>query len=472
MATILIIDDDDAFREGLAETIQDLGHTPLEAHSGEEAFERLPEWGLPDCVFLDFRLPGADGVAVLEALRGMPGLQAVPVVMLTAHATSANTIAAMRLGAFEHLTKPIGRDDIASLLKRISEAHPAAPAADARPGFTHEMPSREPQLLGISEAMRDVQKRLGRAAGTASTVLITGETGTGKEVAARVLHRASARGSGPFVAVNCAAVPQELLESELFGHAKGAFTGALAERRGRFQEANGGTLFLDEVGDMPLIMQAKLLRVLQEREVTPLGTNRPVAVDVRVVAATHRDLAAMVAAGTFRHDLLYRLNVIPLHMPPLRERVADILPLAEYFLSANAATPESARKRLSADAQRLLVTFAWPGNVRELANAMERASALAPGLMLTRDDFAFLFNHAAGTPDAIPVQLAELPLNEALAQLERALISRALTLTAGNRAEAARRLGISRQSLYTRLASLGISNPDPAPDGRDGAEGA
>ncbi|WP_250517144.1 sigma-54 dependent transcriptional regulator [Caballeronia sp. INDeC2] len=453
MATILIIDDDDAFREGLAETMQDLGHTPLEARSGEAALERLRERGAPDCIFLDFRLPGADGLAVLESLRGMAGMQNVPVVMLTAHATSDNTIGAMRLGAFEHLTKPVGRNEIATLLARMLAAYPDAAAT---PVFSDETPSREPQLLGVSDAMRDVQKRLGRAAGTHSTVLITGETGTGKEVAAQVLHRASARSGGPFVAVNCAAIPPELLESDLFGHGKGAFTGAHAERRGRFEQAHGGTLFLDEVGDMPLAMQAKLLRVLQERQVTPLGTNRPVAVDVRVVAATHRDLPAMVAAGTFRQDLLYRLNVIPLHLPPLRERIADILPLAEHFLSTLAASPDAAHKRLSADAQRMLVTFHWPGNVRELANAMERASALAPGALLTREDFAFLFDTNASGNDAIPVSLAELTLNDALAQLERALIARALALTDGNRAEAARRLGISRQSLYTRLANLGM----------------
>ncbi|BAN27586.1 sigma-54-dependent transcriptional regulator [Caballeronia insecticola] len=460
MATILIIDDDDAFREGLAETVADLGHTPLEAGSGEAALERLRERCAPDCIFLDFRLPGADGLDVLEALRGVEGMERVPVVMLTAHATSDNTIGAMRLGAFEHLTKPVGRDEIAALLERMLATHSDAPAA-AAPAFADEAPSREPQLLGISEAMRDVQKRLGRAARTHSTVLITGETGTGKEVAAHVLHRSSARAGGPFVAVNCAAIPADLLESELFGHGKGAFTGAHAERRGRFEEAHGGTLFLDEVGDMPLAMQAKLLRVLQERQVTPLGTNRPVAVDVRVVAATHRDLPSMVAAGTFRQDLLYRLDVIPLHLPPLRERVADILPLAEHFLSMLAPSADAARKRLSADAQRLLVTFAWPGNVRELANAMERASALAPAALLTRDDFAFLFDTAtktSGDGDAIPVGLAELPLNDALAQLERALIARALALSDGNRAEAARRLGISRQSLYTRLANLGMSD--------------
>lgn len=462
MATILIIDDDDAFRDGLAETIRDLGHMPLEARSGEEAFERVHGQAPPDCIFLDFRLPDRDGLAVLEALRGTASLQHVPVVMLTGYATSDNTIGAMRLGAFEHLTKPVGRDEIAALLARILATRADGLAPQATRTFAHETPSHGPQLLGISEAMRDVQKRLGRAAGTNSTVLITGETGTGKEVAARVLHRASPRASGPFVAVNCAAIPADLLESELFGHGKGAFTGAHTERRGRFEEAHGGTLFLDEVGDMPLAMQAKLLRVLQERQITPLGTNRTVAVDVRVVAATHRDLPAMVAAGTFRQDLVYRLNVIPLHMPPLRERVADILPLAEHFLASVTGPSGTAGKHLSAGAQRLLVSFTWPGNVRELANAIERANALAPAALLTREDFAFLFDQGGGGAAAIPASFIDLPLNDALAQLERALIARALALAGGNRAEAARRLGISRQSLYTRLAHFGLSDADPS----------
>ncbi|KKB63330.1 ATPase AAA [Robbsia andropogonis] len=461
MATILIIDDDDAFREGLVETICDLGHTPVEARSGEEALEQLRARAAPACIFLDFRLPGADGLAVLESLRDIASLQSVPVVMLTAYATSDNTIGAMRLGAFEHLTKPVGRNEIAALLTRILATHADMTGNESTQAFVDETgSSKKPQLLGISEAMRDVQKRLGRAAGTDVPVLITGETGTGKEVAAQVLHRASARAAGPFVAVNCAAIPGDLLESELFGHNKGAFTGAHADRRGHFEEAHGGTLFLDEIGDMPLAMQAKLLRVLQERQVTPLGANRPVTVDVRVVAATHRDLTEMVAAGTFRNDLLYRLNVIPMHLPPLRERIADILPLAEHFLSRIAATHGRPVKPLSADAQHLLVTNAWQGNVRELANAMERASALAPGTMLTREDFAFLSNSHSAASLALPAAFTDLSLNDAIALLERTLIERALALTNGNRTEAARRLGISRQSLYTRLASLGVSDPE------------
>ncbi|CAB3803797.1 Regulatory protein AtoC [Paraburkholderia caffeinitolerans] len=456
MATILIVDDDDAFREGLAETLSDLGHRVLQAASGEAALDALHD-GRADCVFLDFRLPGLDGLAVLERLRGDAALKAVPVVMLTAHATSDNTIGAMRLGAFEHLTKPVGRNDIISLLERIFSASqpPAVTEHDEAP-FAGEPVSDKPLLLGVSEAMRTVQKQLGRAATTDATVLITGETGTGKEVAAHVLHEASRRRDGPFVAVNCAAIPQDLLESELFGHGKGAFTGAATERAGRIVEADSGTLFLDEIGDMPPAMQAKLLRVLQERNVTPIGTNRVIPVDIRVVAATHRELDAMVAAGEFRQDLLYRLNVIPLHLPPLRERIADVLPLAEHFL-ANATKSAGRTLHFSVEAQRRLVGYPWPGNVRELKNAIERVCSLAPGPAITDEDLSFLKGPSLSPEWALPADFADLSLTEAVERVERAMIARALALANGNRADAARRLGISRQSLYTRMASLGLS---------------
>ncbi|EAY71950.1 Response regulator [Burkholderia dolosa AU0158] len=353
MATILIVDDDAAFRDGLAETLADLGHRVVEAGTGRAALGAVRDGSRIDCIFLDFRLPDLDGLAVLAQLHDDPALAAIPVVMLTAHATSDNTIDAMRLGAFDHLTKPIGRRDVAQLLERIVSANqpPARDDADVR-AFSGEPASDRPQLLGVSAALRDVQKQIGRAATSDATVLITGDTGTGKEVAARVLHAASKRHAQPFVAVNCAAIPADLLESELFGHRRGAFTGAHADRAGRLVDADGGTLFLDEIGDMPAAMQAKLLRALQERQVTPLGADRPIEIDIRVIAATHRDLAAAVAARTFREDLFYRLNVIPLHLPPLVERVADILPLAAHFLARAAG---ARALHLTNDAQRALL---------------------------------------------------------------------------------------------------------------------
>ncbi|KWB14655.1 AAA family ATPase [Burkholderia cepacia] len=461
MATILIVDDDAAFRDGLAETLADLGHRVVEAGAGRAALSALRDGGRVDCIFLDFRLPDLDGLAVLAQLRDDPALAAIPVVMLTAHATSDNTIDAMRLGAFDHLTKPIGRRDIAQLLARVVSAN--APPAAVEPhdgGFAREPASARPRLLGVSAAMRDVQKQIGRAATSDATVLVTGETGTGKEVAARVLHAASMRHAGPFVAVNCAAIPADLLESELFGHRRGAFTGAHVDRAGRLVEADGGTLFLDEIGDMPTAMQAKLLRALQEREVTPLGADRPTAIDIRVVAATHRDLAEAVANGTFREDLFYRLNVIPLHLPPLADRVADILPLAAHFLACAAGARPL---HLTNDAQRALLDHRWPGNVRELRNVMERAAALAPGPAIGAADLGLGVVPglaSGGDTLALPAPLFDMPLPDALAAVERAVILRALERANGNRAKAARQLGIGRQSLYARMAHLGIERDD------------
>ncbi|WP_031357717.1 sigma-54-dependent transcriptional regulator [Caballeronia sordidicola] len=451
MAHILIVDDDDAFRESLAETLTDLGHRITESGTGREALALLEGLQRFDCVFLDFRLPDMNGIEVLERLRTIPAHKALSVVILTAFATSDNTIHAMRLGAFEHLTKPVGRETIVALMDRIGASgrpQDARPEAGVKPV---EPVDSIPRLIGKSESLREVQKQIGRAAASDSTVLLTGETGTGKEVAARVLHDVSLRKRGPFVAINCAAIPAELIESELFGHVKGAFTGAVADRPGRFAQANGGTLFLDEIGDLPLNMQAKLLRAIQERVVTPLGGERNVSIDVRIIAATHRELSAEVTARTFREDLFYRLNVIPIHLPPLRERPADIPQLATHFLALAAARGAPARS-LSPAAEACLLAYPWPGNVRELKNAMERVTALARGPLVTDDDLVFLMAAPAaqvGIADA----LLDLPLPEAIERLERASIERALRASSGNRAETARRLGISRQSLYTKLAA-------------------
>jgi len=458
MAHILIVDDDDGFREGLAETLIDLGHSVNEATSGEQALKILADTTSTfACMFVDFRLPGMDGLAVLEAIRTIPAGQNLPVVMLTGFASSDNTIGAMTLGAFDHLTKPVGRLAIQALVERILSSTQAADVSEATsPSFKNEGTGiKKARLLGVSETLRAVQKQIGRAASSDATVLFLGETGTGKEVAARVLHDASKRRGNPFIAVNCAAIPDELLESELFGHVKGAFSGASSDRVGVFAAAEGGTLLLDEVGDMPLPMQAKLLRAIQERVIVPLGSDKPIPVNIRLVAATHRDLQAMVKSGDFREDLLYRLNIIPIVLPPLRERLADILPLAEHFLRA-ATTNGSRELRLSASAQRLLVAHSWPGNVRELRNAIERASALTPGNTVTTDDLGFVSAKPANDQAHIPSHFFDVPLTEAVETLERALISRALTLASNNRADAARRLGISRQTLYTKLASLGI----------------
>jgi DNA-binding NtrC family response regulator len=366
MATILIVDDDDAMREGLAETVTDLGYRARLASSGKDALALVAAGG-NDAVLLDLRMLGElDGIEVLRRIR--TGDNAPPVVVLTAFASADNTIEAMRLGAFDHLTKPIGRDDLKSVLLGMLAQRGPAPS-----------PSRvEPSggLIGASEAIRRVQKTIGLAADGNATVLILGETGKGKELVARALHEHGSRKDKAFIAVNCAAIPTELLESELFGHVKGAFTGAAADRAGAFCEADGGTLFLDEIGDMPGTMQAKILRVLQEKVVTPVG-GKPVKVDARVIAATHQDLPGLVSAGNFREDLYYRLNVVPIALPPLRERRGDIEPLAQHFLRLSAGTEPA--KTLTRAAVARLQDHSWPGNVRELRNTIERAVILVRG---------------------------------------------------------------------------------------------
>jgi two-component system NtrC family response regulator len=444
MATVLIIDDDAALRDGLSETLTDLGHTPRTASSGREGLAALS--GAIDAVLLDLRMPGGlDGIDVLRRIRSQAA--APPVVVLTAFASAENTIEAMRLGAFDHLTKPIGRDELRTLLDRLpSRTRSALSTRQSSPDA----------LVGLSDGMRRVQKAIGLAADSQATVLILGETGTGKELVARALHVHSQRKDHPFVAVNCAAIPADLLESELFGHVKGSFTGATSDRAGAFRDAENGTLFLDEIGDMPLAMQAKILRALQERIITPVG-GKPVPIFARVIAATHRDLSKLVAAGQFREDLYYRLNVVPIAIPPLRERPSDIMPLAEHFLLA--ASFGSSGKQLTPAAIETLSRYDWPGNVRELRNVIERAC------VLTRSDIidALDIDTGAGggqSPTATSQLEADLPA--AVAKLEEIMIRTALQACGGNRTEAARRLNINRQLLYTKMQRYGLADGEPS----------
>ena len=458
MAAILIVDDDAALRRALATALTDLGHQAAEAADGEAALAWLSRHHA-DAMLLDLRMPGMDGMEVLRRVRARPG--APPVAILTAVPTSDNTIEAMRLGAADHLAKPIGRDGLRALLSRMlpvpgpgaSGVAPAGPTAATREG----------DIVGASAAMRDVQKAIGLLADSDATVLLLGETGTGKEVVAQAIHRYGRRSKAPFIPVNCAAIPGELLESLLFGHVRGAFTGAVSDRAGSFREAQGGTLFLDEIGDMDLAMQAKLLRTLQERVVTPLG-GRPVPVEVRVIAATHRDLVGAVRAGRFREDLYYRLGVVPLSLPPLRERLADIIPLAEHFLGLSA--DGGAIKHLGADAAARLLAYPWPGNIRELLNAMKRVATLVRRPVIAGADLDFLIAgpaaDAAGSPAPVDWLAGTLP--EVVARVEVELIRRALDASGGNRAQAAERLGIRRQLLYQKLARHGL---EVSPDGTD-----
>ena len=452
MATVLIVDDDPAMREALCEATRDLGHDARAAASGSQALSALHARPV-DAVLLDLRMPDIDGIEVLRRIRTRPDRP--PVTVLTSHATAANTIEAMRLGAFDHLTKPIGRDDLSRVLAGMLAARGAP--REPRPAVDQD------GLIGSSEPIRAVQKTIGLLADSNATVLISGETGTGKELVARAIHEHGHRASRPFVPVNCAAIPTELLESELFGHVRGAFTGAVSDRKGAFREAEQGTLFLDEIGDMESALQAKILRALQDRVIAPVGGGS-VPVDVRVIAATHRDLQQRVRDGAFRHDLYYRLHVVPIHLPPLRDRIADIVPLAEHFL-ARAGTA----KRLAPDAAARLIRYSWPGNVRELRNAMERAAVLARRDVVGPADLDFI--HEAEEATGARIDWPDEDLPSATARLEEMLIRRALAKSEGNRAEAARVLGIHRQLLYAKMKRYGLDASEDRTD-RVGEAGA
>ena len=446
MAYLLIIDDDPAFRSSLSEMLADLGHHVLEAGHVQAGLQYLRSEPV-DLVITDLKLTGEDG---LSFLRQAHAIRAVPCIMLTAYASGSNTIEAMRLGAFDHLTKPVSRQVLMETLQRaLPERMDTLAASHAPP---QEEASTE-RLIGKSECMRQVFKQVGLAAGTEASVLILGETGTGKEEVARALHRNSQRAHGPFVAVNCAAIPPDLMESELFGHIKGAFTGAVADRKGYLRQAEGGTLFLDEIGDMPPALQAKILRVLEAREFSPVGAQTVLSLDARIIAATHRDLPAAVRNGQFREDLWYRLQVMPISLPPLRERGEDLLMLAQHFLASEA---RGLAKRLTAEAVEKLAQHDWPGNIRELRNTIARAVIMSHHEWVEAEHISF-----TPRPQALEMsgwsQTSSGTLAEALQKLEREMIMNALRESGDNRSQAARKLGLSRQQLYRKLEEHGLS---------------
>lgn len=448
MATLLIIDDDPAFRSSLSEMLSDLGHQVIEASHVQAGLQCLRARPV-DLVITDLKLAGEDG---LSFLRQAQAIKAVPCIMLTAYASGSNTIEAMRLGAFDHLTKPVSRQLLMETLQRaLPERTEALVAESALPVDT----AATERLIGNSECMRQVFKQIGLAAATEATVLILGETGTGKEEVARALHRNSLRADGPFVAINCAAIPPELMESELFGHVKGAFTGAVADRKGYLRQAEGGTLFLDEIGDMPLALQAKILRVLEAREFSQVGAQTVLSLNARIIAATHRDLPAAVRTGEFREDLWYRLQVMPIMLPPLRARGDDLLMLAQYFLAAEATgTP----KRLTPEATRKLVQHDWPGNIRELRNTIARAVILSHHAYVEAEHISFtpLPQSSLSFDQGRHLSASGGTLAETLQQVEREMIERALRESGDNRSEAARKLGLSRQQLYRKLEEYGL----------------
>ncbi|MGE4553052.1 MAG: sigma-54-dependent transcriptional regulator [Desulfovibrionaceae bacterium] len=507
MARILIVDDDPQLRSSFEKLLAGEGHEVRSAASGEAGLA-VVRAGSPDLVIMDVRMPGMDGIETFEAMRQVD--PKLVVIIVTAYGDMEGAIRATKLGAFDYVLKPFDIPEFLALTGRALEAarlmrqSVAVNPERAPGGAPADAPADAPSdaLIGRSRAMHEVYKAIGRVAATDATVLVRGESGTGKELVARAIYQHSARADKPFLVINCVAIPETLLESELFGYEKGAFTGADARRVGKVEQANHGTLFLDEIGDMPLAIQGKLLRLLQEKKIERLGGRSQIPVDVRILAATNRDLEAAVADGGFREDLYYRLKVVMLTLPPLRARREDIAPLAEFFLVRFAREQGIKSPGLTGEAVRLLQEQPWPGNVRELANAVHKALIFNRGGPIDAADVAEAVSaqgggtglhagaepgagrHAAGTgsstgpdagPDAGPDREAEAALRRwaraALAagaegaegafetlmdQAGRLVIQEALSLTAGNRTRAARLLGISRPTLLARIERYGL----------------
>jgi two-component system nitrogen regulation response regulator GlnG len=469
-ARVLVADDEESIRFVLREALEEDGCEVVEVDNGDAAFEALAA-GDFQIAFLDIRMPGLTGLELLDRLQAVGSQTAV--VIITAQNTFENAVEAMRRGAFEYLVKPFGIADVKAIAGKAARTHQLRDEVRAlRREVSGRLTSGD-RIVGKNAAMLEIFKTIGRVAGRDVSVLITGESGTGKELVARAIHAASPRSSGAFVPVNTAAIPRDLLESELFGHERGAFTGALAPRVGRFSEASGGTLFLDEIGDMPADLQAKLLRVLHDQVVTPIGAKHAERVDVRIIAATHRDLDTLVSAGSFREDLLYRLRVMPLHLPPLRERSEDIAVLAEHFVACYAGDLSGGARFLTDEAVAFLSRYSWPGNVRELENAIKRALVLSNGEVLTPEDFRFLETESpeSGSADSFR-RLVERDVQNALEnretgeiyrawleRVERPLLETVLSHTDGNQVRAATLLGINRNTLRKKIAELDLVLP-------------
>jgi len=462
MGHILIVDDDAQLRQSFEKLLNAEGHTVKTAASGEAAIS-LVQSAVPDLVIMDVRMPGMSG---LDAFRAIHEIEPkLPVIIMTAFGTTDTAIEATKLGAFEYVLKPPEIPDILALISQALEAGrfmrsrveldvaPDTTAADA--------------IIGKSKPMQEVYKAIGRVAPTDATVLIRGDSGTGKELVARAIYQHSLRAAKPFLIINCVAIPETLLESELFGYEKGAFTGAVNRRVGKFEQAHGGTVFLDEIGDMPFSIQAKILRLLQERSIERLGGREPIPVDVRIIAATNRDLEAALAQGRFREDLYYRLKVVTLWLPPLKERAQDITLLAEYFLARFANEMSLGNPGITAEAKLLLQNYPWPGNVRELANAMQKALIFSRGYPIDPDDVSRAIGGESLAKEAGDQQTDDtvrqwvrhtLTAGEGKDVFETCMdhfasliISEALDLTGGNRSRAAKLLGISRPTLLSKI---------------------
>jgi two-component system, NtrC family, nitrogen regulation response regulator GlnG len=464
--TILVADDEESIRWVLERACAQSGHEVVSVATGGEALATLRTRPF-DVALVDIKMPDLSGLDVLSRARD-EGVDTLFIIM-TAQNTMANAIEATKRGAYDYLTKPFDLDQVALLISRAMELRRLTRDLERLRG---ELEQRHELVIGRTPAMQEVYKVIGRVAPTDATVLIQGETGTGKELVAKTIHYHSAR-RGPFVALNCSAIPNELLESELFGYERGAFTGAVERRIGKFEAAAAGTLFLDEIADMPLALQAKLLRVLQEREFTRVGGRDAIRADVRIIAASNQDLDSAVRAGRFREDLFFRLNVVRIHVPPLRERKGDVPELIEFFVDKVNRDLGTAIVGVSTEARELLMRHSWPGNVRELENALLRAAVLARARTLVAEDFALAGQPRQTAADSLPLEeavrrrLAELLAADAattardlhgtlISAVERPLIEVVLERAGGNQVKAAEMLGINRNTLRKKITELGI----------------
>lgn len=450
MSSILIVDDESGIRETLRAVLEDEGYDTDAVASGEECLRRIERQAY-DLVLLDVWLPGADGLETLRRLKSSAAVSPPAVVMISGHGTIDTAVRATKLGAFDFIEKPLSIERTVLAVRNALRQHQLESANDR--SVQEERARRV--MIGDSVAMRALRNQIAVVGGSDGRVLVFGESGTGKELVARAIHLAGHRASAPFVAVNCAAIPEELIESELFGHARGAFTGATAARRGKFETAHTGTLFLDEVGDMSPRVQAKLLRVLEENTIEPLGASRAVGVDVRVIAATNKRLESEIERGSFRADLYYRLNVIPFEVPPLRERLEDVPALVEHFNDRFSVANNRVPLRFDAEAMRRLCEHRYPGNVRELRNTIERICIMHRGDEVAASDLP-VFNSINGATEATEPSYRFPSFREASEAYQREFIRRKLAEADGNVTRAAELMGVDRSHLHRRLRQLGL----------------
>jgi DNA-binding NtrC family response regulator len=464
---ILVVDDDAAMRDYLREELEHEGFRVEVAGSGRAGVERVKQGGI-DMVVSDVKMPDLDGLDLLREVREVS--PAPYVITITAFGSIDTAIRAVKLGAFDYITKPFEIEQLVLVIdKALSEQALRSEVARLREEVARSV--RFENIIGRSRAMQEVFGLIRRVAGSQASVLVTGESGTGKELVARAIHAHSPRTNRPVVAVNCAAIPENLLESDLFGYKRGAFTDAKNDKAGLFLEAHGGTIFLDEIGELPLTLQPKLLRALQEREIRPLGATKSERVDVRVITATNRHLEQRLKEGRFREDLFYRLNVIHIHLPPLRDRAEDVLPLAEHFLARSAERAGKPLRGFKETTKKILLAHSWPGNVRELENVVERAVALAEGDIVTPEDLPPGMRERK-QPDRLTSALMQ---GLTLEELERQYIQRVLEAEGGNKTRAAQRLGLDRKTLYRKLEeyaapATGASEGGAGPDDPDSEE--